>query len=104
MADNTLLAQGVTQVDDRAGNHYWIFTVQHTTGENTLVEVDNSCIGATELRASGDSAATVTVADGTTTDGVKEITIDTGTATRTMTIIAQFTGSSSGSGSSRVSV
>ncbi len=104
MADNTLLAQNVTQVDDRAGNHYWIFTVQHTTGENTLVAVDNSCVGATEIVSSGGSAATITVADGTATDGVKEITIDTGTATGTLTIIAQFTGSGSGSGSSRASV
>lgn len=100
MAD--AIPQNVIQVDDRAGNHYWIFTVHHTTGANTDIEVDNSVVSAAEIPASGTGGTVTITADDSATDGKREITIDTGEATGTKTIVARFIGSGAGSSSSKL--
>jgi hypothetical protein len=99
----TFKPQNVLQVDDRAGNHYWIFTVQHVTGADSLVEVDNSCISASIIGVVATTSGTCTVADAdSTNDYVKEVTIDSGIATGLVTVIARFSGSAAGSGSSKI--
>ncbi len=99
----TFQPQNVLQVDDRAGNHYWIFTVQHVTGSDSLVIVDNSCISASIIGVVATTAGTCTVADtDSTNDYVKEVTIDSGVATGLVTVIARFSGSAAGSGSSKI--
>ncbi|KKL68914.1 hypothetical protein LCGC14_2120170 [marine sediment metagenome] len=89
----------VTVVDDRSGNHFWIFSVFHTTGTDTDILVENSVLGAAELRADGTRGGDVSVtADDSGTDSVREITIATGEATGTKLIVARF-GGTAGSGS-----
>jgi hypothetical protein len=97
----TFKPQNVLQVDDRAGNHYWIFTVQHDGANDSLVEVDNSCISASIIGLVATTAGTCTVAD-TAANAVKEVTIDSGVAAGLVTVIARFSGSAAGSGSSKL--
>ena len=99
----TFQPQNVLQVDDRSGNHYWIFTVQHVTGADSLVIVDNSCISASIIGVVATTAGTCTVADtDSSNDYVKEVTIDSGVATGLVTVIARFSGSAAGSSSSKI--
>lgn len=100
----TAIPQNVVQVDDRAGNHYWIFSVYHTTGTDTTIDVDNSCISASIIGTVATTAGTCTVADSNSSAAsytTKEVTIDTGIATGTVTVIARFSGSAAGSSSSK---
>lgn len=99
----TAIPQNVVHVDDRAGNHYWIFTVSHVTGTVTTINVDNSCAGASEIQAAITRSGDITVADAdATNDFVKEVTIASGETTGIKTIIARFVGSAAGSSSSKI--
>ena len=99
----TAIPQNVVQVDDRAGNHYWIFSCYHTTGTDTTINVDNSCISASLIGTATTTAGTCTVADtDSSNDYSKEVTIDTGETTGTKTVIARFSGSAAGSSSSKI--
>lgn len=93
--------QNVVQVDDRNGSHYWIFTVHHTTGTATDIEVDNSVVSAAEIPVTGTGGTVTITADDSATDAVREITVDSGEATGTKTIVARFIGSAAGSSSSK---
>ena len=87
------LPTNVTVVDDRAGNHYWIFDVFHTTGTATDVLVENSLISAAELTADGTRGGDVSrKADDSATDAVREIVIASGVGTGTIKIVARFAG------------
>ena len=94
----TRQALNVIQVDDKNGSHYRIFEVAHITGTVSTVDVDDSCIGAAEVPPDGATAVTVTVANTSETDYTKEVTIASGSATATYTIIARF-GGTAGAGS-----
>ena len=94
--------QNVIQVDDRAGNAYMIFQVHHTTGTNTDIEVDNSVVSAAEIPTTGTGGTVTITTDDSATDGLREVTIDTGETTGIKTIIARFSGSSAGIGSSKI--
>ncbi len=99
----TAIPQNVVQADDRAGNHYWIFSVYHTTGTDTTINVDNSCISASIIGVVATTSGSCTVADtDSSNDYSKEVTIDTGIATGTVTVIARFSGSAAGSSSSKI--
>lgn len=110
MAD--VIPQDVTQVDDRAGNHYTIFKVKHVTGTATDVIVDNSVVSAAELNddlanATGlnketSASAGISLDDDSATDGVKEVTIASGVASGTYIIVVRHVGSAAGMGSSKV--
>ena len=92
MASVDVVPQNVTVVDDRAGNHFWIFTVPHVSGDTTDILVENSIISASELTADGTRGADVQVtADESATDAEREITI-AGGATRDVMICARFSG------------
>jgi len=95
----TVKPQGVIIVDDRAGNTYWIFTCHHTTGANTTIDVDDSAVSASLVGTASTTAGTCTVANTSTTDAKKEVTIDTGETTGTKTVIVRFVGSAAGTGS-----
>jgi hypothetical protein len=97
----TFKPQNVLQVDDRAGNHYWIFTVQHVTGSDSLVEVDNSCISASIIGLVATTAGACTVADAAA-NAVKEVTVASAVASGLVTVIARFSGSAAGSSSSKI--
>ena len=97
MAD--VLPTNVTVVDDRNGNHFWIFTIHHVTGADSDVLVENSVISASELTADGTRGANVTItADDSATDAVREITFPSASATGDYLIVARF-GGVAGSGS-----
>ncbi len=99
----TFLPQNLVQVDDRKGNHYWIFDVNHVSGADSLVIVDNSCISASIIGVVATTAGTCTVADtDSTNDYVKEVTVASATATGVVTVIARFSGSAAGSSSSKI--
>jgi hypothetical protein len=98
----TFKPQNLVQVDDRAGNHYWIFTVEHDGSNDSLVQVDNSCISASIIGLVATTAGTCTVANTDTGDAVKEVTVDSGIAAGTVTVIARFSGSAAGSSSSKI--
>ena len=95
------IPQNVVQVDDGAGNHYWIFTVFHTNNVATDIQVDNSVVSAAEIPATGTGGTVTITNDDDAADGVREITIDSGEATGLKTIIARFAGSAAGSSSSK---
>ena len=88
-----VIPTNVTVVDDRAGNHFWIFSVSHVNGADTDILVENSVLSASELTADGTRGGDVSVtADDSATDAVREITIATGEATGTKMIVARFAG------------
>lgn len=96
-----VIPTNVTVVDDRAGNHYWIFTVYHTLNTATDILVENSVISASHLpdtqETRGDDVQVT--ADDSATDSVREITIASGSATGFKRIVARFAGvAGSGSG------
>ena len=94
-----VVPQNVTVVDDRNGNHFWIFTIHHVTGADSDVQVEHSCISASELTSDGTRGANVVVStDDTTTDAVKELTFPSASATGDYLLVARF-GGSAGSGS-----
>ena len=83
----------VTVVDDRAGNHFWIFDVDHTTGTATDVLVENSVISAAELTEDGTRGGDISItADDSATDAVREVTIASGVATGTIKLVVRFAG------------
>jgi hypothetical protein len=122
---STVIPTRNTEVDDGFGNHYLIMQVSHTNGEDTLVAVPDSAVTCAELpdsniagltRIAGSNTAainpassqyalqnTTTGASGfgfnyQTNDGVKQVIIDTGTATGTYTIVVKLSGSAAGVG------
>ncbi len=99
MTDTTNLTN-VVQIDDRAGNHYWICDVPgHITGTVTDVLVPNSVISASQI-TDGATAGTVTITDDDSgTDTVQAVTIATSVATGTIKLIIRFSGSAAGMGS-----
>ncbi len=97
MAD--VLPQNVTVVDDRAGNHFWIFTINHVTGADSDILVENSIISASHLTDDGTRGVDVKLnADDSATDAVKEISFPSATASGTYMIVARF-GGTAGTGS-----
>jgi hypothetical protein len=101
MADVRILT-GVTMVDDRNGNHYWICDVYHTTGAATDILVPNNVISGSELTLDGTRGGDVSLtADDSATDAEREITIASGEATGLKKIVLRFAGTA-GMGGGRV--
>jgi hypothetical protein len=91
--------QNLLTCEDRQGNHYWIFDILHTTGDDTNIEVPQCVLSAAEIPADAATAVDVTIVNTTSNDAVREIQIDTAVATATYKIIARFRGSAAGMGS-----
>ena len=106
-------------VDTRDGNHYEIFTVNHTTGTASDVVVADSAVSACELpddiTASAGLAKETTTSAGVTIrnltsgagpgsltfqagDGVKQVTIASAAATGSYKIIVRHVGNAAGVG------
>ncbi len=99
MVDTTAL-QNVVQVDDRAGNHYWICDVSHTTGTATDILVPNSALSASEIAPTGARSGDIQVtADDDVDDSVREVTIASCESTGLKKLIIRFSGSAAGMGS-----
>ena len=88
-----VIPTNVTVVDDRAGNHFWIFSVFHDGTNATDILVENSVLSASELTADGTRGGDVTITpDDVATDAVREITIASGETAGTKMIVARFAG------------
>jgi hypothetical protein len=116
----TVIPTKVTQVDDRAGNHFEIFEVKHVTTVTTDVAVPDSAIGVAIL---GDVANDTIVAQEATTlagitirnqtsgasglgfgdwaagDGMKQVTIHADVASGTYQVVVRLVGSAGGTAS-----
>ena len=99
MATTVTLIKNVVTCDDRNGNHYWIFDVDHVTGTDTNIEVPQGVLSAAEIPTGAATAGDVTIVNTTSNDAVREIQIDTGETTGLKKIIARFRGSPAGMGS-----
>lgn len=101
MANTVTLLRNVIKVDDKEGNHYWIFDVPHTNGTDTNIEVPSTILSAAEVPPDAATAVDVTVIDDVTSeDALREIQIDTNVATGVYKIIARFRGTPAGMGGS----
>jgi len=109
MADVQVIPTRITNVDDRFGNHYQIFQVNHTTGNSSEILVDQSAVGAAELNSDlmtsaglvqeATESAGISMSDDDTTDGLKEVVIASGAASGTYNIVVRHIGSAAGLGS-----
>ncbi len=102
MEDFLQKPQNVLQVDDRAGNSYTIFTLNHVqsgAGNETAVELDASVISAKHIEEAGQTVVTVTL-DSTadTTLWTKTCSIPSESATGTYVICARHVGSAASVG------
>ena len=118
----TVIPTSITQVDDRAGNFYEIYMVQHVTGTVTDVAVPDSAIGVAILtdvvngtiviqeaatsagvtlsnRTSG--ASGFSFGDWAAHDGFKQVTIVSGIASGTYPVVVRFVGNPGGTGSTK---
>jgi hypothetical protein len=102
MADFLSKPQNVQQVDDKAGNAFTIFTVQHTAttaGDENAVELDASVIDVRHLPSAGQTAVTVTLdASADTTLWTKTASFPSESASGTYTLCARHSGSAASVG------
>ncbi len=102
MADFLQKPQNVLQVDDKAGNAYTIFSIDHVqsaAGDETAVELDASVVSAKHIEASGQTVVTITL-DSTadTTLWTKTCSFPSESATGTYVICARHAGSAASVG------
>lgn len=112
---NTVFPQTVSDLLDlRNGSVFQVFTVNHTTGTQSDLSVDQSAVGACELgvlmtvSSPGQSAGLAKetspssgISVGAAASGVKKIQIGSSAASGTYTIVVRYSGSGSGIGSSK---
>ena len=102
MADYLHKPQNVLQVDDRAGNAYTIFSVDHVAGaatHETAFEVDASVISAKHIEAAGQTVVTIALdATADTTLWTKTLSFPHESATGTYVICMRHAGSAASVG------
>jgi len=88
-------------LDMRNGTAFKVYKVEHLTGADSTLWVDQTAASVAELPTSGDgqTKANITVANASATDGVKEVTIASGVASGTYLLVVRFIGSGAGFGS-----
>ena len=117
--DAVTLPSAVTTVDTRDGNSYDIYLVQHDGVNDTVIPVSDACVSAAVLTDDmTDAVITQTTGESTgisllnkttgtsglsfgawrTSDGMKQIEIDSAVAAGTYRVVARFTGSAGGFG------
>ena len=115
MGDFIHKPQNVIQVDDKGGNAYTIFSVDHiasAAGDETAFEVDPSVISAKHLEAAGQTVVTITLqAEAAATPGVsgqtqriqwsKTLSFPSESATGNYVIAMRHSGSAASIGSHR---
>ena len=102
MADFINLPQNVIQVDDKAGNAFTIYTVQHVLtalGDENAVELDASVIAVRHLPAVGQTQVTITLdADPDTTLWTKTASFPSESASGSYTFVARHAGTAASVG------
>jgi hypothetical protein len=102
MADFLHKPQNVIQVDDKAGNAYTIFSINHVqlaSGNEVAVELDASVVSAKHIEEAGQTVVTITL-DSTadTTLWTKTCSFPSESATGTYVICARHAGSAASVG------
>ena len=102
MADYLLKPQNVLQVDDKAGNAYTIFSIDHVqgaSGNEAAVELDASVISCKHIEAAGQTVVTVALdATADTTLWTKTASFPLESATGTYVFCARHAGSAASVG------
>ena len=110
----TYKPQNVVQVDDKAGNAYTIFSVDHivevAASNDIAVELDPSVISCIHIPSAGQTAVTVTLdaapaefpASGQSRGWTKTASFPAESATGTYTLVARHAGSAASVGSSNL--
>ena len=93
-------------LDLRNGSVFQVFTVHHTTGANSTLQVDQSATNAVELATSGtglikEASASSGISLATASGGERAVTVASAVATGTYTLVVRFSGSGAGIGSSK---
>jgi len=114
MANNIFPTSVSDLLDLRNGSVFQVFVVTHTTGTQTDLIVDQSCVAATELGVlmtagvAGQSAglaketsASAGVIVAAAAAGVKKVGIASNVVSGTYTIVVRYAGSGAGIGSSK---
>jgi len=112
MANTAFPVTESDSLDLRNGQAFKVYTVNHTTGTQTNLSVDQSAVAACELgtnmtaSAPGQSAglaketsASAGISLAAAGSGVKKVQIASGVASGTYTIVVRFVGSGAGIGS-----
>jgi hypothetical protein len=113
MADYLYKPQNVVQVDDRGGNAFTIFTINHVQlagGSDINIELDGSVVSAKHLEEAGQTVVTITVdadpanipASGQRQGWSKTVSFPSESATGTYTIVCRHAGSAASIGSSNL--
>jgi len=112
---NTVMPQSVSDLLDlRNGSVFQVFTVEHTTGTQSDLQVEQSAVSAAELGTlltvgiagqsvglNKETSPSSGVSLGTASGGLKKVQIGSSAASGTYTIVVRFSGSGSGIGSSK---
>jgi hypothetical protein len=97
-------------LDLRNGTALQVFTVHHTSGNSTLMDVEQTAVSCAVLGTSmvgpvvqeATESVGITLTNDSATDGVKEVTIASGVATGIYTVVVRFAGSGAGIGSTKL--
>lgn len=102
MADFLSKPQNVLQVDDKAGNAYTIYTIDHVAtaaGDENAVELDASVIAVKHIEESGQTVVVVTLdSSADTTLWTKTASFPSESASGTYVFCARHAGSSASVG------
>ena len=102
MAIFTVKPQNVLQVDDKSGNGYTIYSIEHTSvgsSDDIAVELDASVIAVKHIEAAGQTVVTVTLdSSADTTSWSKTASIPSESASGTYVFCARHAGSAASVG------
>ena len=102
MADFTGVPTNVQQVDDKAGNGYTIYTIEHVAtaaGDENAVELDASVISVAHLNEVGQTVVTIALdASADTTLFTKTVSFPSESASGTYVFCARHVGSAASVG------
>lgn len=102
MADFTGIPQNVQQIDDKSGNGFTIYTIEHAAtaaGDENAVELDASVIAVRHLPAVGQTQVTITLDSGADTSlWTKTASFPSESASGTYVFVARHVGSAASVG------
>lgn len=95
------MAQNFQQFDDRQGNAYTVADVIHLTGTASTFSVDQSAISVCHSPTAGQTALNLSteLTMAAAGSGVRVVTVASGAASGTYTVVVRHSGSAAGIGS-----
>lgn len=103
------MADVIAKIDDRRGNAFEVYEVQHVTGTATTFEVDQSASSATHSPVASQSSINASLSidssggstEGDSDYGMKTVTIASGAASGTYFIVVLHQGNAAGIASTK---